>query len=139
MNKTDQNPTLSSKQFGAIAALLESPSVDAAMRRAKVARTSYYAWIKEDAFRTELERRRREIYEDALRGLKSLSTAAVTELQRLLRSRNERVRLAAVKLAIDGGFSAHERLDIETRLGVLERHAMTNKGAVEDAHTETFG
>ena len=128
MNETAQNPTLSAKQTRAIAALLEAPSTAAAMKQAGVARTTLYLWLKNESFRTELARARRAAYDEALHGLKSLSTAAVAELQRLLRSRDERVRLSAVKLALDGGFTAHERIDVEQRLAQLEEYAASRKG-----------
>ncbi len=94
------------------------------MKKAGVSRTTFYAWLRtDDAFREELETRRRETYEASLQGLQSLASAAVTELHRLLRSRTERVRFAACRLIIDAAFTAHQHLDIEQRLGELERCA----------------
>ena len=121
-NKTrrKRTPPASLRQERMIVALLQYPSVDEACRRAKVSRTTYYEWMKDRSFRNALTERRRAAFGESLDTIKAGLRDAAVELRRLVKSKNERVRLAAVKVQIDAATRAHEMLDIEERLSALE-------------------
>ena len=128
MNENTQKWTPSARQEGAIVALLKTPSLEQAAKTAKVSRSAIYQWLREDHnFTTELRTRRREAFESDMLALKAMLSAAVGELARLIASKNERTRLTAVKTALDCAFQAHETLDVEDRLSVLERQAASRR------------
>ena len=117
---------LSLKQTRAISAVLEMPTVESAMKKAGVSRSIYYAWIRQDkTFRDELNTRRQELYETSLNDLKAVLGEAVAELQRLIAAKDPRVRMAAVKTAMDAAMKAHEQLEVNERLSALEREEKT--------------
>lgn len=128
MNTTAQKRTdcegLTTRQCTAIAALLASTTVEGAARAARVSRTQLYAWLAEPAFKAELVRRRAEVFASALDRLKTLSGLAVETLNDLLNAKNDaRTRLGAVRVALDGAFTAHDSQEFEARLSALERRA----------------
>ena len=57
---------LTPKQSRAIRCLLEAPSLQEGCKRARVGKATVHRWLRQDAFRNELETRRREIVELAV-------------------------------------------------------------------------
>lgn len=53
---------LTSNQLKVINYLLQNDSIEAASKKAKVARGTIYAWMKLEAFKNRLEEGRNEIY-----------------------------------------------------------------------------
>ena len=49
----------------------------------------------------------------------------MAELQRLIAAKDPRVRMAAVKTAMDAAMKAHEQLEVNERLSALEREEKT--------------
>lgn len=121
MNKSAHNPTLSVKQLRAIACLIECPTVEAAMKKAGVARTTFYAWIKDDpSFRVELHRQRGEAFEETMNVVKAAAAQATRKLAALIDAKDERVQLAACRSVLMAAFQAHEVLEVEERMVALE-------------------
>lgn len=118
MNK---KPKLTSRQSLLISYLLGSPSVEAACKKAKVGRASYYNWIKDDLFIKELRGRREIIVNESFNQLKSASTKAVEVLINLMDSEQEGIRRLASKDVIEYILRAREIEDIDKRLQEIEK------------------
>jgi len=118
--------TLSLRQERMIVAILQSRTIEEAVRAARISRTIFYQWLNDDErFRSELHARRQAVFELHLHDLKAVMGGAVAELNRLLGSKDERVRLGAVKTSLDAGMRAHEQLDFIDRLEALENGTNT--------------
>jgi len=120
MNTTAQNGTLSRKQLRAIAAILDSPSMDAAAKHARVGRTTLYTWLRDAAFRGELTRRQAEVFDTALSRLKCLVGDAVQGLGDLVGYADERVKRSACRDVLDVALKVKELHEIEERLAAIE-------------------
>ena len=124
MNTTAQNGTVSApltpRQLRAITAILETPSMDAAARRARVGRTTLYTWLHDPTFKDELTRRQSEVYADALARLKGLTGEAVEGLRGLIGAHSESVKRAACRDILDAAFKVQELNEIEERITALE-------------------
>jgi len=76
MNTTAQKRTpsasLTGRQLRAIAVILTAPNMEAAAHRARVGRTTLYQWLREPAFRDELNRQQNEVFDAAFLGKKPL-------------------------------------------------------------------
>jgi len=126
MNKMKQNGTVPAKlthrQLQAIAAILDTESMEAAARLAHVGRTTLYAWLREPAFRAELKRRQNEIFDAALARLKSLVGNAVNGLGELVKAESESVKRAACRDILDAALKVKELHEIDERLTEIEKH-----------------
>lgn len=120
MNGTAQNGTLSRKQLRAIAAILDTPSMDAAAKRARVGRTTLYTWLRDPLFREEVTRRQGEVFDAALARLKCLVGDAVQGLGDLVGSADERVKRSACRDVLDVSLKVKELHEIEDRLAAIE-------------------
>jgi hypothetical protein len=123
MNKTKQNSTLTARQGKTITAVLVAKSIAEGLKKAKVSRSSYYQWMRENAaFKDELERQRKELIDEGYHLLRiSVLEAATTILELQRTAQGEGVRLRAAESIIDRVYKLAELEDIEERLEALER------------------
>ena len=112
---------LSNKQLLAITHILNSPSIEEACKKIGIARSTYYAWLKIEAFKAELKRQRDETVESALNSLKFAITKAVEELIRLTEAKREEVRRLACHDIIAYVLKSVEIEEIEKRLDSIEK------------------
>lgn len=119
---------LTPRQEKVIAALMETPVVSKAVRRAGVSRETYYSWVRtSDVFRAAIRRQTSEMYEYQLAQMRNLTAKAGEELARLLEHKDGRIRLGACKQILEIGARAHELLDISERLAKLEKNIPVNR------------
>lgn len=119
MNITEHNGTLKQKRM--IQALLRSGSVKGACKSAKVGRTTFYRWMKDDTFRDALRTAESELIET-----ESIALLAVMEACRMIlfkiastgESENQR-RLSALNL-YELALRMRENFELEERLTRLE-------------------
>ena len=72
--------TLSVRQLRALPCFLHSQSIEEICRQARISKCTYYQWLKEPAFRTELGKMRDELVTNAIESLKVHATRAVDTL-----------------------------------------------------------
>ena len=113
--------SLTNRQLLAIPRLLNSPSIEDGCKKARISRTTFYAWMREDSFRAELKRQRDEMIKDALDRLKSAISKATTELVKLTGSIKEETRRLACKDIIEYALKSIEFENIEQRLEKVEK------------------
>ena len=75
--------------------LISSSSIEEACRKGRISRATVYSWLKDPAFKRELERQRQEIYQEALEQLKAGVKRAVSKLTELVDSKKPEIALRA--------------------------------------------
>lgn len=80
--------TLSNKQISAIAIVITSSSVDEGVRNAGVPRSTFYDWLKNPAFRAEMDRQEKELSDFTFRVLKSHARRAIEVLAEIRDNKN---------------------------------------------------
>jgi hypothetical protein len=117
----DANETLTSRQLRAIPYLLASPSIEEGCKRARVGKATVYGWLKQESFREELNRRRKEVVNLAFETVKANVTKAAETLVKHLGSEKETISLRAAESIIEFAQRAIEAEELERRIGALEK------------------
>jgi len=113
-------PRLTTRQRKAISAIISARSYEDAIQAAGVCRQTFYSYLRQDHFKTELNRQLNELTDGAFTRLKTASGEAVETLRTLLNSESENVRLRAAQAIVDYVIKAREIEDIEKRLDAIE-------------------
>jgi hypothetical protein len=128
-DKNKQNSTLSEKQRKAIPVILAARTITEGCKNARISRDSFYLWLKEPDFKAEFERQRKDTINLALHELRALAGDAVEVLRKLLKAKQEGVRLRTAMGILDHiakflELEAIERRleDLEMRMGAHEKH-----------------
>ena len=117
----DGNGALTARQLRVIPFLLESSSIEEGCKRARVAKATFYGWLKEEAFREALERHREEVIRGGLETLKANVCRATETLVRLLDSEKETIQVRAAEDIIKFTQNALDFECIEKRVDDIER------------------
>jgi len=123
MCKTEQNAEktgLTKRQQRAIPILLTSPTYTDAAQKARIGRNTLYGWLKDPAFKAELERQRDEITEEAYGLLSQNLTKAVEVLTTLLDDSDKKLKRLAAKDILDFFVKHIELKAFEERLEAIE-------------------
>ena len=115
-----RKPQLTDRQIKAIPAIVASPTYTQACKKAKVNRTTFYEWLKDPAFKAELDRQRDEIASEALGVLKQSLTKAVEALVGLLDHADDRLKRLTAKDIIDLIIRHREKEALEQRMAAIE-------------------
>jgi len=126
VNENECNGTpggLTPRQEKVIAAVLEARNIREGLAKVKVGPTTFYSWMRRDeAFRDELERKRKELIDEGYHLLKvSALEAANTILELSRTAQGEAVRLRAAESVLERVCKIREVEGIEARLTALER------------------
>jgi hypothetical protein len=121
MTEKDLKGPLSPKQALALAALVAGKTVKQAAAAAHVQPKAVWTWRQQPAFNAELKRLRAAAFEDALEDLRRVTGRAVREADGLLKSKDERARLGAVRVVLTVALRANETVLLEERIAALER------------------
>ena len=124
----DGNEVLTPKQLRVIPFLLESPSIEEGCKKARVAKATFYGWLKEEAFKEALRSQREEVIRGGLETLKANVSRATETLVRLLDSEKEAIQVRAAEDIIEFTQKALDFERIEKRVGDLERRLAQNEG-----------
>ena len=117
--KPTQN-SLSERQMKALPLLLSAASEGDACRQAKIAKHTYYEWLKQPDFRAELRRLRNLVVEDAVEVLKVRTSKAVDTLVRLLDEPNPLLQRNVANDILGHVAKFKELHELEGRLEALE-------------------
>lgn len=118
--KAPAGDALAGRQARAVLALIESPTVEDAARRAGVSRSILYVWLRDEGFKARLDAARAELFHEGLGALRGTTAKAARVMAALLDSRNENTRRLTAVAVLGLGMKAHETIDIEMRLARLE-------------------
>lgn len=111
---------LTARQLQFIAALLQTPSQEAAGRSCNVPKATYQRWLQDPAFAQRLEAARQSVFGEALQTVRAGARAAAAELIRLLESKSPALRRLAADSILRNAFKSWELLELEARLQRLE-------------------
>lgn len=129
-NKNQQNDKktkLTERQIKAIPLIVASPTYTEGCKKAKLNRTTFYEWLKNPEFKTELDRQRDEIAAEAFGVLSQGLTKAVETLVSLLDNKDDRLKRLAAKDIIDFIIRHKEIEDLDERLTAIEQRLDSQK------------
>lgn len=122
MTKSD-TLSLSKRQEQALPIFASNLTIEEACERAGISRNTFYEWLKEPQFKSELDRLRNEIVNEAVNQLKITSTKAARTLADLLeRDDSPTVQRAAANDVLGHVMKFMELKELEDRLADIERH-----------------
>jgi transposase-like protein len=90
---------LTPKNDLAALALAQGQTRAEAADAAGIGETTLYAWLKDAAFRSLIDQHRKRMVDEAFGSLAKLAAPAFKELDKLLKNRDPKIRLAAVRTA----------------------------------------
>ena len=133
MTKSDNSETngqkeVSPRQKKVIAALLNSRTIEEALKVTGTARNTLHQWMKQEHFKAQLRSQQDIALEEAVHALKSNLTKAIQVLSDLLDSKNEAVKRGAANDMLTHMFKFREFREIEDRLIALEKAVPAKKG-----------
>jgi AcrR family transcriptional regulator len=112
---------LRSRQMLAIQHIIASSTIEDACRKAKISKGTFYAWLKDEAFKEELKRQRDGVIKEGLDRLKMAMTKAIDGLIDLMVSPRADLRRWVYKDIIDYAFKSIEIENIEERINRIEQ------------------
>lgn len=117
-----QTGGLTGKQQRAIECLLNEPTTKAAASAAKVSEATLHRWLNDPTFSTAHKSARGRLLETTLTALQSASTEAVTCLRNVINDTGAPItaRVSAARNVLDFALKAHDVLEVQQRLSVLE-------------------
>ena len=121
------NEKLTARQLKAIPFIVSSPTYTEGMQKAKVNRSTFYKWLKDPDFKTELDRERDEVASEAFGVLSQSLTKAVETLVGLLNNKDDRLKRLTAKDIIDFIIRHKEIEDLEKRLAAIEQRLDNRK------------
>lgn len=127
--RSQSSETLTRRQRAVLPYLITAPSLEEGCQKARVSKTTVYAWLKEPGFQAELKRLRQAMVDEAFDRLKSGLTQAVDKLLELLQAEGQPgIQLRAAQTLLDQGIKVVELQDLETRLETLEEQLLNHRG-----------
>ncbi len=132
---TEPKMVLTTRHQKLAGALVVDPDIQAACKTAGVGRSTAHRWLRHPAFRDELARQRDAALSHAFDSVKTHACRAMTELARLLDSKDDRLRRLVCNDILGHALRVRELEDIERRLVTLER-ALKDKERGRD-HEDT--
>ena len=115
---------LQQKQGQVIYALLTSDSIREASAKVGVSEVTLHRWLKDESFQSEYKAIKKQIVDQAVSSLTSISSLAVTQIHDLLlNSKSDHVKLQACKLILDYSLQKVELEDLLTKITDIERRS----------------
>ena len=111
---------LSQRQLMALPYIVAEPTISEGARAAGIARMTLTRWMRDPAFREELERVRRNIAEFAFNELEGLTIKCVVRLQQLLDDPDPNVRHRALKTGLSTSINFRNQKEVQHKLELIE-------------------
>jgi DNA-binding transcriptional MerR regulator len=125
------------KREQALAALIESGSVEEAAAKCDVSERTLRTWLKEPAFKDEYRQARRRLLDDAVLALQQASRKAVEALVSQLDAAKPSDVIRAAAAILDRAFRGAEVLELAESLEDLQRQLDDiRKGSGSDPETD---
>ncbi len=116
----DGKSTLTARQAKFLPILLASPTYTQACKAGRVSRDTLYAWLREPAFKAELERQRGELVAQGLGLLSQSVVKAVETLVGFLDAGDGRLRRLAARDILDQHAKFRELDELTRRIETIE-------------------
>jgi len=112
---------LSNKQKKLIPLIIKLGKVEPACKKAGINKTTYYEWLKDEEFATELKTQQDQIYNSALIELNNLVGDAVSTYRELLNSEDESIKFRTASAILDNRLKLIESKELQERIEALEK------------------
>jgi len=120
---------LTSKEIQLVNALLTSKTIREVSEKTGLSEATIYRYLKKEKIVNELEKSKRELTNNTLRYFITLGNKALNNIEELMNSKYERIRLEASKYVLDMIVKIKELQELEDRINRLEE-------IVEERNTE---
>jgi hypothetical protein len=124
----NQSTELTERQIKAIPFFISSPTIEAGCKAAKISKNAFYEWMKIPLFKTELNRQRDFVVDEALDTLRNNMTKAVNTLVSLLASDSGHIKRYVANDIISHVLKYRELKGIEERLTAIEKLIAEKRG-----------
>lgn len=124
---TGHGEKLTRKADDLIVALLAHDSISAAAKAARIAEKTAHRWLALPEFQREYRAARRQVVEQSLATIQTVTTEAVDCLRRNLTCGKASVEVSAAVAIIGQAVKAVELVDLEERLAELEARFSATK------------
>ena len=114
------NPSLSPRQNAALPYIASEPTLSEGARAARIAKMTLMRWMRDPAFRAELELIRRNMADLAFTIVEGLTLKSAIRLEQLLDDPDPKVRLRALKVTLSTSLSVKEQKEIRNRIEAVE-------------------
>lgn len=118
---------LTTKQVKAIPVLLAAANYEKGCKKARVAKSTFYAWLQDEGFAAEFDRQRNEIVEAAFGMIAQNIEKAVSTLVGLLDTGDDRVKRLTANDIIGHFLKRREHVDLEERIERIEDQLETRR------------
>ncbi len=113
-------PKLTNRQSKAIPFIVASPTYTEGIQKAGLNRTTFYKWLKDPAFKAELDRQREEVAKEAFGVLAQSLTKAIETLATMLDSQDARLKRMVCNDIIGHTLKHKEFTELAERLEAIE-------------------
>jgi len=113
---------LTTKQAKVIPILLSAKSYEQGCKKAKISKTTFYAWMQDEGFAAEFEKQRSEIVEAAFGMIAQNIEKAVSTLVGLLDTVDDRVKRLTANDIISHYLKHKEIKELDERIQRIEDH-----------------
>ncbi len=120
---------LTSKEIQLVNALLTSKTIREVSEKTGLSEATIYRYLKKEKIVNELEKSKRELTNNTLRYFITLGNKALNNIEELMNSKYERIRLETSKYVLDMIVKIKELQELEDRINRLEQ-------IVEERNTE---
>jgi len=118
---------LTNRQKYSIPLILAAGSVEEGCRTARIAKQTWYNWMRHEGFKEAVSEHREAVISEALDILKTAVTGAVRGLTGLVDAEEKNIRLRACGEVLDYFMKARELEEMERRLTALEKAVLRNE------------
>jgi hypothetical protein len=125
IGQNDAESRLTARQVKFLPVLLASPTYTQACQAGRVSRDTLYGWLKDPAFKTELERQRSELVAQGFALLSQSVAKAVETLVGLLDGSDGRLKRLAAKDILDQHGKFRELHELTRRIEAIEERLKT--------------
>ncbi|SRR5579884_2035836 len=122
----------------AVAALLVSPTLEAAAQLAGISEPTLGRWLKDPEFTVLYRQARREVVERAIGQLQQACGEAVQALRRAMSSGSPQVEVSAARTVLDKAIQGLELADLQTKVEQLEALLSRLKGGEGDGSSSAL-
>ena len=112
---------ITDRQLKAIPHIVACPTYTEGCKKADINKTTLYKWLKEPAFKAELDRQRDEVAAEAFGVLSQGLTRAVETLVGLLNNKDDRLKRLVCNDIIEHIFRYKENEELEQRITAIEQ------------------
>ena len=127
IRQNDGEPKLTARQMRFLPVLLASPTYAEACKKGRASRDTLYEWLKDPAFKAELDRQRDELVAQGFALLSQSVAKAVETLVGLLDGSDGRLKRLAARDILDQQVKFKELSELTRRIEAIEERLQSRQ------------